>query len=119
MTDKPHDAGPLVQLWTRDGFQGAMSVVTRPTYAPDYLSAQGPHAPRRAILSRLTPEDQNDTEALPTTVATSRIGVKLLFSGRRKPMPYVVRNVEADEIHFIQSGKVKFETDVGCLIAEE
>ena len=34
-------------------------------------------------------------------------------------MPYVVRNVEADEIHFIQSGKVKFETDVGCLIAEE
>ena len=119
MSDKPHDAGPPVQLWTRDGFQGAMSVVTRPTYAPDYLSVQGPHAPRRAILDRLTPEDQDDTEALPTTVATSRLGVKLLVSGRRKPMPYVVRNVEADEIHFILSGTVKFETDVGCLTAGE
>src|SRR5260370_32512245 len=119
MSDKQHDAGPPVQLWTRDGFQGAMSVVTRPTYAPDYLSVQGPHAPRRAILDRLMPEDQDDTEALPTTVATSRLGVKLLVSGRRKPMPYVVRNVEADEIHFIQSGTVKFETDVGCLVATE
>ena len=34
-------------------------------------------------------------------------------------MPYVVRNVEADEIHFIQSGTVRFETDVGCLSATE
>ncbi|WP_236720827.1 homogentisate 1,2-dioxygenase [Paraburkholderia phytofirmans] len=34
-------------------------------------------------------------------------------------MPFVVRNVEADEIHFIQSGNVKFETDVGSLTAEE
>ena len=51
---------PPVQLWTRDGFQGALSVVTRPTYAPDYLSVQGPHAPRRAVLDRLTPDDQDD-----------------------------------------------------------
>lgn len=119
MSDKPQDVGPPVQLWTRDGFQGAMSVVTRPIYAPDYLSAQGPHAPRRAVLNHLTPEDQDDAEALPTLVATSRLGVKLLVSGRRKPMPFVVRNVEADEIHFIQSGMAKFETDVGCLTAEE
>jgi homogentisate 1,2-dioxygenase len=120
MSSKPQDAGPpLVQLWSRDGFQGAVSVVTRPTYAPDYLSVQGPHAPRRAVLDRLTPDDQDDHEALPTTVATSRLGVKLHVSGRRKPMPYVVRNVEADEIHFIQSGTVRFETDVGCLAATE
>lgn len=119
MSDKPQDAGPPVQLWTRDGFQGAMSVVTRTTYAPDYLSAQGPHAPRRAVLERLTPEDRDDDDALPTMVATSRLGVRLHVSGRRKPMPYVVRNVEADEIHFIQSGTVRFETDVGCVTAGE
>jgi homogentisate 1,2-dioxygenase len=98
---------------------GAISVVTRSTYAPDYLSVEGPHAPRRAVLDRLIPDDQDDAQALPTAVATSRLGVRLLVSGRRKPMPYVVRNVEADEIHFIQSGKVRFETDVGCLTAEE
>src|SRR6201996_1835045 len=120
MSGKPHDGDPPpVQLWTRDGFQGALSVVTPATYAPDYLSVQGPHAPRRAVLERLTPDDRDDPEALPTTVATSRLGVRLHVSGRRKPMPYVVRNVEADEIHFIQSGTVRFETDVGCLTATE
>nr|MDW3663630.1 homogentisate 1,2-dioxygenase [Paraburkholderia terrae] len=86
MSGKPHEATPpLVQLWSRDGFQGALSVVTRTTYAPDYLSVQGPHAPRRAVLERLTPDDHDDPEALPTTVATSRLGVKLHVSGRRKP----------------------------------
>ena len=34
-------------------------------------------------------------------------------------MPFVVRNVDADEIHFIQSGEVKFETDAGSLMANE
>ncbi|MFM0133278.1 homogentisate 1,2-dioxygenase [Paraburkholderia sediminicola] len=34
-------------------------------------------------------------------------------------MKFVVRNVEADEIHFVQSGPVRFETDVGCLTADE
>ena len=119
MSDQTNGGAPPVQLWTRDGFMGAISVVTRSTYAPDYLSVEGPHAPRRAVLERLIPEDHDDAQALPTTVATSRLGVKLLVSGRRKPMPYVVRNVEADEIHFIQSGTVKFETDVGSLTAEE
>lgn len=119
MTDGLHGATSSVQLWTRDGFQGAASVVTRSTYAPDYLSVQGPHAPRRALLGQLTPKDQNDPEALPTTVATSRQGVKLHVSGRRGPMAYVVRNVEADEIHFILSGSVRFETDVGSLTVEE
>ncbi|MBB5423133.1 homogentisate 1,2-dioxygenase [Paraburkholderia sp. CNPSo 3155] len=119
MNDETGAAAPPVQLWTRDGFLGALSVVTRSTYAPDYLSVEGPHAPRRAVLERLTPDDASDPQALPTTVATSRLGVKLHVSGRRQPMPFVVRNVEADEIHFIQSGTVKFETDVGSLIAEE
>ncbi|WP_269501301.1 cupin domain-containing protein [Burkholderia sp. IMCC1007] len=119
MTDKTNSEPPAVQLWTRDGFLGALSVVTRSTYAPDYLSAEGPHVPRRAVLDWLKPDDHDDAAAFPTTVATSKQGVKLHVSGRRKPMPYVVRNVEADEIHFIQSGTVKFETDVGCLTAEE
>jgi homogentisate 1,2-dioxygenase len=119
MSDQTKGGEPPVQLWTRDGFMGAISVVTRSTYAPDYLSVEGPHAPRRAVLDRLIPDDQDDAQALPTTVATSRQGVKLHVSARRQPMPFVVRNVEADEIHFIQSGHVRFETDVGSLTAEE
>ena len=40
MSDETRGAEPAVQLWTRDGFQGALSVVTRSTYAPDYLSVR-------------------------------------------------------------------------------
>ena len=110
---------PVVQLWTRDGFNGAASVVTRPTYAPDYLSVEGPHAPRRALLERVPADDENHAEALATLVATSQSGVRLYVSRRRAPMPFVVRNVEADEIHFIQSGSARFETDVGCIDVSE
>ncbi|TKC92696.1 homogentisate 1,2-dioxygenase [Trinickia terrae] len=93
--------------------------MTRRGYAPDYLSVQGVHAPRRLILERLVPQDASDADALPTVVARSRIGVRLLTSARHAPMPFTVRNVESDEIHFIQSGQVRFDTEVGSLQAEE
>ena len=93
--------------------------LSAPPNGTEYISVQGPHAPRRAVLERMVPADQTDTEALPSIVATSKIGVRLLVSGRTRPMPFVVRNVDADEIHFIQSGEVKFETDAGSLMANE
>ena len=109
---------PMPQLWTREGLAGPMSVVTRKTYGPDFLHAEGVHVPRRAVLERLLPRDATDNGALPTIVATSRLGVRLSTSARRTAMPFVVRNVEADELHFIQAGTVRFDTDVGSLLAE-
>jgi homogentisate 1,2-dioxygenase len=119
MKDDRQDGPPNVQLWSREGFGGPLSVLIRPTNGTEYISVQGPHAPRRAVLERMAPADQTDPEALPSVVATSKIGVRLLVSGRTQPMPFVVRNVDADEIHFIQSGEVKFETDAGSLTANE
>jgi homogentisate 1,2-dioxygenase len=106
---------PVLQLWTRDGFSGAASVVTRPTYAPEYVSVEGPHAPRRALLERIATDDRDRPDALPTLVATSKAGIKLSVSRRRQAMSFVIRNVEADEIHFVQSGGARFETDVGVI----
>ncbi|RKE38598.1 homogentisate 1,2-dioxygenase [Paraburkholderia sp. BL23I1N1] len=119
MTDETKVGKPAAQLWTREGFGGPLSVVTRPTYGPDYLSVEGKHAPRRSVLNRMTPRDNDDVDALPSVVASSKLGVRVLVSGRRKPMPFVVRNAEADEIHFVQTGTVRFDTDVGSLTAEE
>src|SRR4029077_13698491 len=119
MKDDPREVAPNVQLWSREGFGGPLSVLIRPTDGTEYISVQGPHAPRRAVLERMVPADQTDAEALPSVVATSKTGVRLLVSGRTRPMPFVVRNVDADEIHFIQSGEVKFETDAGSLTANE
>jgi homogentisate 1,2-dioxygenase len=119
MKDDREDETPNFQLWSRQGFGGPLSLLIRPTNGTEYISVQGPHAPRRAVLERMAPTDQTDAEALPSVVATSKIGVRLLVSGRTRPMPFVVRNVDADEIHFIQSGEVKFETDAGSLMANE
>src|ERR1700723_4676122 len=119
MKDDPREVATNVQLWSREGFGGPLSVLVRPTNGTEYISVQGPHAPRRAVLARMVPADQTDAEALPSVVATSKIGVRLLVPGRTHPMPFVVRNVDADEIHFIQSGEVKFETDAGSLLASE
>jgi homogentisate 1,2-dioxygenase len=119
MKDDQRQDAPNVQLWSREGFGGPLSLAIRPTNGTEYISVEGPHAPRRAVLDRIVPADQTDAEALPTIVATSKIGVRLLVSGRTRSMPFVVRNVDADEIHFIQSGEVKFETDAGSLAATE
>src|ERR1700748_2100194 len=119
MKDDCREGPPNVQLWSREGFGGPLSVLIRPTNGTEYISVQGPHAPRRAVLERITPADPIDPAGLPSAVATAKIGVQLLISGRTQPMPFVVRNVDADEIHFIQSGEVKFETDAGSLTAHE
>jgi len=110
---------PTMQVWTREGFAGQVAVQNRSFYSPDYLAVKGPHAPRRSVLSMLKPDDSSNEKALPTVIATSRVGIRLLTSARRKPMNFTVRKVEADELHFIQSGQVKFDTDVGTIVANE
>lgn len=108
---------PLNKVWTRDGFVGALSVDQSQAYGPDYLSASGPHAPRRTVLSKLAPRDEADPNALPEMIADSDGAFRLYVSGRQAAMPFVVRNVEADELHFIQEGSVEFETEVGSIAA--
>lgn len=109
---------PLMKSWTRDGFTGDYSVERPLAYSPDYLSATGPHVPRRALLGNFVPDDTTDPTAFPMLVADSKLGVRLLVSARTAPMPFVVRNIDADELHFIQEGEVHFETDVGVLRAK-
>lgn len=119
MSNNKNTDAPIMQLWTREGFAGPVSVISRPTYSPEFLTVQGPHAPRRSVLENLVPADHSDASALPTVIATSKQGVRLLTSARSTLMPFTVRNVEADELHFVLAGQVKFDTDVGSLVADE
>ena len=48
MKDDRRDGPPNVQLYSREGFGGPLSVGIRPTNGTEYLSVEGPHAPRRA-----------------------------------------------------------------------
>lgn len=119
MSSEQKGAGPEphVDLWSRDGFTGTNAIALRPAYTPDYLSVEGVHAPRRMELSDIKAPDETDASALPMVVMRSRRGVTLSVSRRTAPMPYTFRNVEADEIHFIQSGVVRYDTEYGVLEA--
>ena len=115
MDQQPEAAN--VENWTREGFYGDYAVVARPNYTPDYVSVEGPHAPHRLTLGDVQIADRTDSRALPTTFATSRAGLRLSASARQAPMPFVVRNVEADELHFIQEGELEFKTAFGPIAA--
>ncbi|UCV17783.1 hypothetical protein [Ferribacterium limneticum] len=105
-------------LWTREGFGGPVAAAVRAAHTPSYLRVEGPHGPRRNILARMVPKDESSADALPTVIATSREGLRMSMSGRKEAMPFVIRNVECDEVHFVQSGSVRFETEFGELDAE-
>lgn len=105
-------------LWTREGFGGPVAAAVRMAYTPEYLKVEGPHAPRRNVLRGMLPKDESFVDALPTVIATSRAGLRMSVSGRREAMPFVIRNVECDEVHFVQSGNVLFETEFGEIEAQ-
>jgi homogentisate 1,2-dioxygenase len=99
--------------WSREGFYGDGFNVMRPHHVPDYLSVTGPHAPHRFKIGEVALPDRRDPEALPVPILVGRSGVQVSVSGRERPMPFVVSNVEADEVYFVQDGEVAFATAYG------
>jgi homogentisate 1,2-dioxygenase len=104
--------------WTREGFTGNHATLLRPYATPKYTAVEGLHAPHRLEVAALTPPDREDAAALPLPIMVARSGLRLSVSAREAPMPFVVCNVEADEMHFVQAGVLRFETDHGALTAE-
>ena len=105
--------GQMLEGWSRDGFLGERAGLVRPFYSPDYISVAGPHAPRRLNVCTIPTDDMNNPRALPTVFAKAKSGLRLAVSRRTEAMPFVLRNVEAEEIHFIQEGEIFFCTDYG------
>lgn len=102
--------------WSREGFVGDGVNVTRDHHSPDFLSVRGPHAPHRLNIRDVSLADRDNPEALPVPIMVARSGTQLSVSGRAHPMPFVVSNVEADEVHFVQEGEAEFVTSYGSLI---
>jgi homogentisate 1,2-dioxygenase len=103
--------------WGREGFYGDGINVTRRQHVPDFLNVSGPHAPHRLLIKDVPLADRGDPQAMPTAIFVSRSGGLLSVSGRKEPMPFVVQNVEADEVHFIQEGELRYATAYGRITA--
>ena len=104
--------------WGREGFAGTGVNVTRTHHSPDYISVTGPHVPHRLNVGAVALPERDDAEALPVAFHAGRTGVQLSVSGRAHPMPFVVSNVEADEVHFVHEGELEFRTAYGTLTGE-
>ena len=107
---------PNIARWTREGFTGDSTYIERPHHTPDYVSVEGSHAPHRLRIAAVPLADRADPAALPTPVLAARTGFQVSVSGRQAPMPFLLCNVEADEIHFVQDGVLQFATDHGTLV---
>jgi homogentisate 1,2-dioxygenase len=120
MTDRSSTNGQTagqLENWSREGFTGEATYVRRAHYAPDFIRAEGPLAPRRLTVGSLHVPDATDPQAFPVPVAAASSGLRVSVSHRGAPMPFVVRNVEADELHFVQRGELRFRTAVGIVDA--
>lgn len=109
------DKDLYTEHWGREGFYGDGITVVRAQHVPDFLQVSGRHAPHRLNIAEVALPDRGDPQALPSPIFVSRSGAQLSVSGRRQPMPFVIANVEADEIHFIQTGALRFATAYGSI----
>jgi homogentisate 1,2-dioxygenase len=103
----------FVELWSRDGYVGTNNVGLRKGYTPTFTSVSGPHVPWRMLLSDFRTPDEADPAALPAPILTARDGTILSVSRLTRRMDFILRNVDFDEMHFLQFGSALFETDWG------
>lgn len=108
-------SGPYPHLWSRDGFLGTSAVALRANYVPSYKSVTGPHAPHRLNLRDIETSDFGEASGCPSPIMVSKAGLGLSVSRRTTSPDYTTRNVEADELHFVQFGKCRFDTDYGSI----
>jgi homogentisate 1,2-dioxygenase len=107
---------PFLENWSREGFTGDSALIRRSQYSPDFLSADGPHAPRRLNVEDVQVDSSNPLQ-MPVVIAAAASGLRLAVSKRSESMTYVLRNVECDELHFVQQGELRIRTALGTLDA--
>ena len=111
--DGDSGAKPASHLYnyTREGFTGARSNIARTGYSPAYSRIEGNYAPRRFDIAGLFP-----AAGRPMPIAILRgAGITLEASRYEAAMGFAMRNVAADELHYIVSGRARLETDFGAL----
>ncbi|HEY7065741.1 MAG TPA: hypothetical protein VII06_29975 [Chloroflexota bacterium] len=115
--DTARDVTEYPLHWGREGFVGEGTQQRYAYHPTDYTAVDGPHAPHCLNVANLVPPDRDDPAALPLPIMAARSGLRVSVSGRAALMPFVLTNVEADEIHFVQAGELVFWTDYGPLTA--
>ena len=97
----------------RRGFSGRQVQLYR-RHDPTQFRAEGDYRLRRGSTYALLGGDAEDPRARPTMLlanADCRLGI----SRRAEAMPYYVRNINGDEVHFVHRGTGRYETEMGTI----
>ena len=98
----------------RAAFAGPVSHLYRTIPATAWVAVDGPLRPVAFDLNQLTPPDADDP-AGGRTVVLHNADLRVAVSRRRTPMPYALRNADADEVVFVHHGTGVLQTDFGPL----
>lgn len=96
------------------GGRTAMFVKGTPTLDPIRYSGNCPFW--RVDLYSVAVTDETDPRAEPLTVCEFE-DARLRISRRREAMPFTLRRIDADELHFVHKGRATFLTEAGCVEA--
>jgi homogentisate 1,2-dioxygenase len=97
----------------RNGFTGRTAHLYR-RHDPTDFRAQGPMAGVDVLATGLVPTDHDDPAGVPLLMF-SNADCRISLSRRRAPHPFYVRNIDADELHFVHEGTGRFVTEFGSL----
>jgi homogentisate 1,2-dioxygenase len=105
---------PNIDLYTRNGFAGPMATIVRGQYSPPYVRVSGNYAPYRFDVHDVSDTAFAESRALPVAVLEGT-GVSVEVAYRSEATAVAVRNVLADELHFVLEGGGRLDTDFGVL----
>lgn len=103
-------AGTAIYNYTRNGFAGTRTNAARTGYAPAYSRIEGDYAPRRFDIAGVA----NSPRGLPVRLLEAD-GVSVEIAQHEVAMAFALRNVIADEVHYVVAGQARLETDLGAL----
>lgn len=99
---------------SREGFFGPASMIYHANAAKTPTRVEGSLVQRSAELSQFTQCDEQNADGLPSLMLYSD-DLRISLSRRTKGMPFLLRNVDADTLIYIQSGSGTLATEFGPL----
>ncbi|MET9994843.1 hypothetical protein ABZ061_35540 [Streptomyces mutabilis] len=103
-----------VELYSRSGFGGPFTTIVRAQYLPDFKRAEGDYLPRRFQTWKLADEAFAGAHALPVPILTGD-GLAIEVNRLSGPPAHAVKNVAADELHYVVDGGGELDTMAGVL----
>ncbi len=99
---------------SRQGFAGPAAMLYHRKPPAVALRVEGTLFPLACDGAALEPDDLHDARGVPTLLLRND-ELTMSISRRSEPMPYCMRNVDADTLYFIHAGTGLFATEFGPL----